>query len=286
MAGHYRNVENVAIPPRLALFLALLGISSAAPLARLAGVNGFVAAWWRLTIGFAATLAIAKVSHARYPSLQVLNKVLPAGVLLGAHFALWLESLRHMSVSSSTGIVVSYPVIAGLYEALKGESKLVKLIGLASGFIGIALLSTPWAGASPEGAVLSFLASLAAAIYFIIGRSTRLQGISTIEYTLTVYGVASLFLSVLAAIFRVNVVEVRKTSIIYLVLLGLLPMLLGHSMMNYALGYYPVSRVTAIALLEPYGASLLAWLLLGEQPPALSIPGVLLTVAGAWLALK
>ncbi|NOZ88486.1 MAG: EamA family transporter, partial [Crenarchaeota archaeon] len=45
------------LPPAAALLLALLGISSAAPLARLAAVDGYTAAWWRLLVGSLATLA-------------------------------------------------------------------------------------------------------------------------------------------------------------------------------------------------------------------------------------
>ncbi|BEP17172.1 DMT family transporter [Pyrofollis japonicus] len=273
------------VPPPISLLLAFIGISFAAPLARLAGVDGFTAAWWRLLVGSMVTLFVAAASDKLPPPYLVLRSV-PSGVFLALHLALWLESLRHMSIASSTGIVVSYPVIIGIYEALIKRYITVRgLVGVLLGFLGIAVLSTPWAGATVIGAALSFTAAVFAAMYFLIGRSLRVRGASTLEYTSAAYFAAFLVLLALTPLAGSEPWSVPSRSIPYLVLLGLVPMLLGHSTMNYALGFYPATIVTGVALLEPYGASLLGWLLLGEQPPLASIPGTVLSISGAWLAL-
>jgi len=273
------------LPPAAALALALLGISSAAPLARLAGVDGYTAAWWRLLVGSLATLAAA-LALGRLPPRGLLLSSLPPGALLAAHLALWLESLRHMSVASSTGIVVSYPVFAAVYEALAEGVTVETLLGAVLGFAGVAVLSTPWSGATPLGAALSLSAAAAAAGYFILGRRLRVKGAGVVEYTLSAYGAAWLLLTAAAPLLDARPWSPPGHSIPYLILLGLLPMLLGHTMLNYALGYLPASTVTTVALLEPYGASLLAWLLLSEPPPPAALPGMALSVAGAWLSLR
>ncbi len=273
------------LPPSLAIVIAFVGISFAAPLAKLAGVDGFTAAWWRLLVSSLVTILFAILAR-QLPSLWLVLRSVPSGVFLALHLAFWLESLRHMSIASSTGIVVSYPVIIGIYESIVTKNiSLQGLLGVILGFLGVAILSTPWAGATLLGALLSFLAAVFASIYFLIGRWLRLRGASTLEYTSAAYLAAFLVLSMTAPLLGLEPWSPPGRSVPYLVLLGLVPMLMGHSMMNYALGYYPAAVVTGVALLEPYGASLLGWLLLGERPPLASIPGMLLSVSGAWLAL-
>ena len=273
------------IAPPLALVAAFVGISFAAPLAKLAGVDGFTAAWWRLLVGSLVTILFAVLAK-QLPSLWLVLRGVPSGVFLALHLAFWLESLRHMSIASSTGIVVSYPVIIGIYESVVAKSISHRgLLGVVLGFLGVAILSTPWAGATLLGALLSFSAAVFASIYFLIGRWLRLRGASTLEYTSAAYLAAFLVLFIMAPLLGLKPWNPPSRSIPYLVLLGLVPMLMGHSMMNYALGYYPAAVVTGVALLEPYGASLLGWLLLGERPPLASIPGMLLSVGGAWLAV-
>ncbi len=276
------------IPPPLALLLALLGISSAAPLARLASVDGVTAAVWRLSIGTTVTLLLLAARRQRIPGLSESAKAATSGLFLAAHLALWLESLRHMSVASSTGIVVSYPVITALYEILRGEVKKPGrvLFGVVLGFLGVIVLSTPWAGATLYGALLSFSAAVMASAYFIFGRHLRVSGLTTLQYTLVAYGSAALALVALSLVFSIAIWSPPRESIPYLVMLGLVPMLLGHSMLNYALAFYPASVVTVIALLEPYGASLLAWLVLGEEPKALTVLGMVLSVSGAWITVR
>ena len=249
------------------------------------------AAWWRLVVGSLATGLLLAASGGlgavlRVPRLRGAASAAAGGLLLFAHLALWLESLRHMSVASSTGIVVSYPVIAAAVEAATGGAGRLAVAGAVLGFSGVAVLSTPWAGATPLGSVLAFLAAVAAAAYFLAGRRLRAGGMGTLEYTLAAYGSAAAAAAAAALLLGVRVWAPPRGALPFLVLLGLVPMLLGHSMLNYALGFYPASTVTTVALLEPYGASLLAWLLLGETPPPAAVAGLALTVPGALLSLR
>ena len=281
------DIKKFVKPQSLALFLALVGISWAAPLARLAGVDGYTAAWWRLLVGTVITLLahLLFIGKPRFERDWTIISIL-SGIFLALHFSLWLESLRHMTVSSSTGIVVSYPIIAGLYDALVSrEITARKFAGVVIGFLGVLVLSTPWAGATLFGGILSFTAAIMAAAYIIIGRRVRKREISTLSYTLVAYGSALLFLTgfVLAGRQPWNV---PQTSIPYLILLGIVPMLLGHSMINYSLRYYPASAVATITLLEPYGAGILAWLVIDEPVPPVTAIGAFLTILGAKIVLS
>ena len=69
-----------------------------------------------------------------------------------------------------------------------------------------------------------------------------------------------------------------------LALLALGPQLLGHNGFNYALRYLPAAVTSAAMLLEPVGATLLAWLILGEQPSRLAARGLVVVVSGVLTA--
>jgi len=268
-----------------ALAVAAVSISFAAPLVRLAHVSGPVAAWWRLLVGSLLTL-LAAVAAGEVPEARVLARALPGGVLLATHFALWFESLRFSSIASSTGIVVAYPVLAAVLDYARGSAGRRVVAASLLGAAGVAALSTPWAGATLTGSLLAFAAAAAAAGYFVLGRRLRVGGASTLEYTLSVYSAAFAVLSVYLAVRGVNPLRVPRGSIPVLVALGVVPMIGGHTAMNYALAYMPASRVTLVALVEPYGASLLGWLLLGERLPLAALPGLLATSLAVWAAFR
>jgi drug/metabolite transporter (DMT)-like permease len=69
-------------------------------------------------------------------------------------------------------------------------------------------------------------------------------------------------------------------------LLALVPQLVGHSAINWALAYVPATLVAVAILGEPVGATALAALILDELPSAFEIAGALLVMAGVYVALR
>ncbi|NLK01383.1 MAG: DMT family transporter, partial [Clostridia bacterium] len=65
--------------------------------------------------------------------------------------------------------------------------------------------------------------------------------------------------------------------------MALIPTIMGHSLLNWALKYLPASTVSVSVLGEPVGASILAGLFLGEFPVPLQILGGALILAGVYL---
>jgi drug/metabolite transporter (DMT)-like permease len=63
------------------------------------------------------------------------------------------------------------------------------------------------------------------------------------------------------------------------------PQLLGHGSFNYALQYVPAAVVGMLALLEPVGASLLAYALFGEAPTPWAVAGMLTVLSGVGLVI-
>ena len=71
---------------------------------------------------------------------------------------------------------------------------------------------------------------------------------------------------------------------LWMVLLGLVPQLVGHSALNFALGYFPAAYVSLVVLGEPVGSGLLAIVFLGEWPVGVQLVGAVLVLAGIALA--
>ena len=74
------------------------------------------------------------------------------------------------------------------------------------------------------------------------------------------------------------------SAFVWLLLLAILPQLVGHSSYNYALRFLPPTYVAIVALAEPIGSSLLAFVVLHEVPPPLTIVGAIVILIGIGIA--
>jgi drug/metabolite transporter (DMT)-like permease len=70
-----------------------------------------------------------------------------------------------------------------------------------------------------------------------------------------------------------------------LVLLAVIPQLIGHSCLNYAVRLMPVTLVSVAILGEPVGATILGYFVLDEVPTINEILGGLLILAGIYLVM-
>jgi len=265
--------------------LGIFAISWAAVLARLALVSGYVAAWWRLLVGSIVLLCYVTVFKR---SLRLDWYTVIAGVALAIHFSLWLESLNYMAIAPASGIVISYPVVTLPFEyvVLREKFSRLQMLGVVVTLLGIYVLSQPWSGATSMGVILAFAATVAGSIYFQIGRVVGKSSRDTMGYVVSVYLVAFLVTSVICCVLGVNPLATRAESIVYLVLMGLVPMAIGHTALNYAMRRYPATLVTTAMAFEPYGATTLGWLILNEKPSLGAIVGIALTVLGVVLTFR
>jgi len=274
---------------RAALFpIILISISSASILVRLSGAPGEVNAFWRLIIASALTLAYAFASGRtiRVGSPKVLAIIVVAGVALGLHFALWMDSLFRLPVGVSTAVVILYPVHLRLAELLKSFSPTpIEALGYSAALLGIAVFfseSILNSTLSMVGLLESLAASLAAAVYFYAGSIVRRSTDNT-SYTSMCYLTASVVALAYSTLRGENPFKYLPSSWPWFLLLALVPMIGGHTLMNYMLKFYPASLVTSVAILEPAGASILSYILLGETLSPTHIAGVALMILGVAL---
>jgi len=215
------------------------------------------------------------------------------GGVLATHFALWITSLKveGVSVASSVVLVTSHPILVAVVSHLVLREKVnsVTAAGIAIGLAGVTLIAVGDYGLSAStfgGDLLAFGGGVMAGIYLLAGRRFR-QRISLLTYVFVVYASAAFFL-IVAAFFTDGM---RPSGDLWRELglfaaMALVSQIGGHTLYNWALKYVTAPVVSVSLVGEPIGASILAWLVLGETPGALVAFGGLAAVCGIYLTVR
>ncbi len=241
------------------LFTAVLAVSSAAIFAFLASVPGVVAAFWRLAMSLPILLIIYRPRTLHIHILPIL-----AGLALALHFSLWIESLFHASIAVSTTIVCTHSLFSGFFAAIWGEKpRFNQIVGVIIAMVGLYFLS----GADPRADIYGILLALGGAIaggfYFASARFAR--ELDFPSYIIITYTSAAFFALFACLITGKSLTGYPASSWIFLGLMALIPMLIGHTLLNYVLRHMEVLPVTASVLGEAVGAALLASVFLGQS---------------------
>ncbi len=282
--------------PVVVMLVAVVAMSWAAPLIRLAHAPPLAVAAWRLVFAtlllapaWATSASAREWGEARARARWV---AVAAGVLLALHFAAWIASLRLTSVAASVVLVSLSPIFAwALSRVALGERPApAQAAGIVVAIAGAAVIALGDARHAGHGALVGDLLALAGAVfggaYFVIGRYLR-PGLGLVAYITPVYGVAAAVLLAWAALLGQAFVAYRPADWTIFAALAAGPMLVGHGGLNYALRYRPAYTVNVAALGEPVGATLIAWLLptIAEAPSLPTVAGGVLALGGIALAL-
>jgi drug/metabolite transporter (DMT)-like permease len=271
----------------------VVAVSFAALFIRLADAPALVIGAYRLVL---ASLVMAPLGYGQarrefpFLSRRDLAMMLVAGVCLALHFGLWITSLNLTSVASSVVLVTASPIFIAVASRLFFGERLrpLAIAGIVLSLAGAALISFGnWRlGEQPlKGSLFALGGAVAISGYLIIGRRLRSK-VGTFAYASTVYATAALVL--LAAILLLRKPLTGYSGITYLMmaLLALVPQLVGHSSLNWALRFVPATFVAVSVLGEPVGASLWAFAFLREAPSVWEIAGGVLVLTGIFVAVS
>ena len=213
-----------------------------------------------------------------------------AGCFLAAHFVLWITSLKHTSVLSSVVIVTTNPIFIGiasyfLFKERPSRSLIAAIVVAAAGGGLIALSDAHASADSLRGDGLALGGALMASGYFLVGRRVR-PDVHLLSYLTSVYAVAALVLLVLALAGGYSFFGCADTTYVYFVLLAIVPQLLGHGSLNWALRYVSATTVAVFILGEPVGSAALAYVWLGESVAPLQGCAGALILVGVFVAAR
>jgi len=280
-----------------ALALGIPAMASAAILIRLAqgaGVPSMVIAAGRLVLSALLLTPLAyRASLAPIRSLRPRTfwLVVASGLILALHFTLWIGALEYVSVIIGVMLINSSPVWVALFEAvlLRAWPKPLVLAGivlvLASSAL-MALTAAPGTGLGSNpllGGALAAVGAVAAAAYLIIGRWVK-DDLPLMSYLWLAYGCSAVAGAVVLLIFRLPVTGYLPVGYLWVALLAIIPHLIGHSAMNFALRHFSATYVSVATQLVPIIAALAAIFVFHEVPRLPQIVGAVGVVCGITLA--
>ncbi len=280
------------------LSVAVVAVSLAAIFIRLADAPGVVVAWWRMAVAATVLAPVAVRALRRTPLTRTtLVPTVAAGVLLGVHFATWISSLSYTSVAASVALVSTTPLWMALlsWAFLKQAPTLTVLVGVLLAVAGGAVigfgdaLGTTASAQSPApllGDALALVGAVAVAGYLLLGRVAQQRGLSLDAYAGVAYAVAALVLLPMPLIVGVTYVAYPPATFAWIVALALVPQLIGHTGINYAMRHGDPTRVATATLLEPVGAGLLAFLVFTEVPGTVTLVGAAVLLVGVVLTVR
>jgi len=282
-------------PPRVALTVAIVAVSTSAILIRLSEAPKGPMAFWRVAFTWLLLAPLALRSRADFGELRGrdLLSALLAGAALAAHFASWFESVDRTTVAASVTLVTTQPAFVAVGAALLLDESLSRRIalGIAIALAGSGLMSLDGllGGTAAPGPLLGNALALAGAVlaaaYVLAGRSVR-QRVALIPYVLVVYVVcaAGLLTYTLARGDPVFAYPARE----WLLFLGMAigPGVFGHTVVNWALAHVESSVVSVSFVGEPVGSTLLALLVLSEVPGVLTVAGGAVVLAGIYITAR
>ena len=275
------------------LALAVLGIGASAPLIAAIAAPALAIALWRNVFGVAALLpwaaarARADLRRVRHDP-PVRRTVLAAGLALAVHFATWVPAVTLTTVAAATALGAVQPVWNALLARAGGQHVARRAwVGIAVAVLGAVLLTGVDLGGDREAALgnlLALLGGMAAAGYVALGARAR-DSICTSAYAASCYAVCAVVLLVVCLVGGVPVTGLPASAWAQLLLLTVLAQLLGHTLLNRAVGTVGPVVVALVILLEVPAATVIAAVWLGQVPPPAVLPAAVLVLAGVALVV-
>jgi len=200
---------------------------------------------------------------------QLAATLLP-GLLLGAHFVSWIIGVGYTKAVNASLIVNMVPIVMPLlmFALVRERVTAGELLATAIVIGGVALLGWTDFDASPQyllGDAICFGSMLLMAVYLALGRRNR-EFASLWLYIVPLYWTAGVFCFA-ASLFFANPFRAYSPREIGLILgLGLVPTVMGHSILNYSMKHLRGQVVSILNLGQFVLAGVMAYFIYAESP--------------------
>lgn len=258
--------------PRLAVGIGICATSITAILVKSAGdIPASIIAHYRFLGALLIMIPIVLVKYRkefRFIKPTDWITLILGGVVLATHFILWFESFQQTSVMSTVFIVGLHPVLFLIASAFifKERFSLGTLISVFIAIIGGAIILFGDFDSSSKmfkGDLFAIGALLTLVIYYLLGHRTR-KHLSLITYSTIISSVAFLTLLIYNLAKQVDMTGYAPKQWLIFVILATVPTFLGTFLFGWSLKWLKAATVSLGMLIEPIGATLLAYLILGE----------------------
>ncbi|UCE13981.1 MAG: EamA family transporter [Candidatus Heimdallarchaeota archaeon] len=263
------------------------------------GVPPVIIAFWRVFLSVMFLFPLFSRQEIRnqfrpYFKLTYQRFFALSGFFLSLHFFSWIQSLEFLSVAASVIVVNSSPIWVIVFSFILFQEKITiqQFIGLIIGFFGLFLISmapTPHQDDAiyPQGIILALFGAVMVAFYFMIGKRMRSQHtVPNIPYVFFVNLFCAGFLFLFSFLLSVNVLNFTLEDLVWFIALAIGPSLLGHALYTYSMKHLSAQTVSLAVIGETVGASLLAWFILSQDLPTITLIGGVLVLIGIYLNVR
>lgn len=217
------------------------------------------------------------------------------GIILAAHFALWITSLKFTSVASSVILVTAHPILVGpiSHYFFKERLSVVNTAGIIVSVVGVIILVTGNYGLgsltldSLEGNILAIFGGIAAGLYILGGRKIR-KTVSIGSYAFIVYSIGAIVLLGICLFYNAPVHNLSLEAYQIIFLMAIVSGIFGHTLYNWSLKHIRASVASVVLLGEPLGSTILAFALpwIQQTPSYYTIIGGAIILAGIYLTAR
>lgn len=262
------------------LILGVLGIGSSGPIIAKATMPIPTMIFWRNLIGALVMMpfAIARREWRTKAQQSSIRWSILAGALLATHFVCFFWAMKLTSVATGTALTATQPIFAAIFIKLAGGHIPKKSIGgMVIAFISVVVITGIDFNVSIQafqGDLLAVIGGAVGAAYMIIGANVQ-KVISTSTFTTVCYATCALMIFPVVLFTKSNLTGFSTAEWILLAGLIIGAQFLGHTLFNFTLKRVSPAVVSLVVFFEVPVSALLAYLWLGQQPPAGTIPGII-----------
>ena len=272
------------------LVLALFSVSSTSLVIRaLPSVPAITMAFWRMIIASAVLWIYSIFTNPKPLKRESLFLVALAGIFLGLHFACFFLGVRNTSIANATLLGNTGPFFTVVLTLIfyKVISKKV-FFSLMVTMLGVFLIQRSDFYHSPNaffGNLISLLSGFCIALVYMIAKNIREEN-NNISYGRTLFFFAAVTIGIVCFATSESVFSFELKDLRWFLFLGIVPSILGHNSLNYALKYLSPTAIASVPLGEPIVASLLGWFFFGEVITNTSLGGAPFVLVGIYLIIK
>lgn len=225
----------------------------------------------------------------KYGWTQVGWSIAPA-VALAVHFMTWVVGARLTAVANASFIVNLIPVAMPFFvwfffkERINRQEIIGTIITLA-GMVVLVGAKLDFSKPDFQGDLICFFSMLCYAAYLALGRKNGGR-LSLWLYMVPLYFIAGM-ICLLCGLVVINPIKTYSLKNVLLILgLGLIPTVVGHTLMNYSLKFFRGQVISVANLAQPVFAVLLGILFFSEIPQPSFYPAAGLFLVGSLVVLN
>lgn len=272
------------VPARVYAFLAVgtLAMSQSGNIIRIGTAHPVAIATWRLVIASGLLALLGRKHLGALARLNGRERVLLvlSGVMLAFHFFAWIAAVQTTTVANAAIFFSINPLfVATAALLIFGERSSWKLaVSVSLGLAGVVAIGLEDIDLSPEhlgGDAWAVICALLFCVYFTLGKRLR-RVLPTYAYVTGIYAVAAVVGLVCMPIVGAPLFEYDGQTWLCFVLMALLPTMIGHTSFNNALRYVKSGWLSAVTLVEPVLAGLVAYFAWDEKIGCWAVIGYVL----------